>query len=110
MLVIDDDPIFRKLVVVMLSKSTAPTPAATLADALAQAKGADAAVLDLTLPDGRGADLVRRLRAAAPGLAIVVLSGEDSPEVRRACLEAGAKAFLLKGGVDGAALEKALAS
>jgi two-component system KDP operon response regulator KdpE len=108
-LVVDDDPIFRKLVVAMLSRTAAPLPAATLAEALAKAKDADAALLDLTLPDGRGADLVARLRAVAPALSIVVLSGEDDPAVRRACLAAGAKAFLLKGGIDGAALEKALA-
>lgn len=108
MLVIDDDPIFRKLVSLMVSKVGVATPVGSLAEALAHAKGADAALLDLTLPDGRGADLVRALRAAAPALHIVVLSGEDDPAVRRACLEAGAKAFLLKGGIDAVALEKAL--
>jgi CheY-like chemotaxis protein len=108
-LVVDDDPTFRKLVSTYVARFAAPLPAGSLAEALARAKDADAALLDLTLPDGRGPGLVARLRAAAPALAVVVLSGDDAPAVRRACLEAGAKAFLLKGSVDEEALRAALA-
>ena len=56
----------------------------------------DVAVVDLSLAQGRSLDWLRRLRASCPALKVIVLSVCDEPNVRRAVLEAGADAFVLK--------------
>ena len=50
-------------------------PARTLAEALTLASAADAAVLDLTLPDSCGVDTARRFRDTHPKLPVVLYSG-----------------------------------
>lgn len=57
----------------------------------------DAAVADLTLPDSCGTDTVRDVRAAAPVLPLVVMTGSDDPELVAACRKAGADDYLVKG-------------
>ncbi len=39
--------------------------------------GVDLLLLDLCLPDGSGIDTVRRVRAAAPDVPVIVLTGMD---------------------------------
>lgn len=52
-------------------------------------------VVDMGLPDGSGADLIREIKAmAAPAPAVIGLSGDPDSEV--AALQAGADAFLAK--------------
>jgi CheY-like chemotaxis protein len=53
-------------------------------------------LLDLSLPDGSGADGVTRLREEAPEIPIVVLTGSDDEGLAEACLRAGAEDFLSK--------------
>ncbi len=53
-------------------------------------------VADLGLPGVSGPELVERLRAAAPGTALLVLTGTHDDAVRRRCLEAGASRYLVK--------------
>ena len=61
----------------------------------------DAVLLDLLLPDARGADLLSMLRAPAGGAAIVVLSGQrpDDRLFARAAILRGAEDFLPKDGI-----------
>jgi DNA-binding NarL/FixJ family response regulator len=47
--------------------------------------------------DGRGFELIRRLRQAAPSARIVFLSDCDEPEYREAALRCGADHYLEKG-------------
>jgi DNA-binding NarL/FixJ family response regulator len=56
----------------------------------------DVAVVDLSLAQGRGLDWLRTVRERCPGLKVIVLSIHDEETVRRAALEAGADAFVLK--------------
>lgn len=56
----------------------------------------DALVTDLRLADEDGLDLLRRARALAPDLPVVVVSGMDDEETRRAAVVAGADAFVAK--------------
>ena len=63
--------------------------------AQAQALAPQAVVLDRELPDGSGTDLLPGLRAASPGVRVVVFSAD--PAGREAAERAGADGFLLKG-------------
>jgi pilus assembly protein CpaE len=56
----------------------------------------DAALVDLNLPDSHGLDTFLAIQRAAPGLAIVVLSGLESDEVAMRAVELGAQDYLSK--------------
>jgi len=56
----------------------------------------DVAVVDLSLASGRGLNWLRALKERCPLTKIVVLSVCDEPAVRRAVLDAGVEAFVLK--------------
>lgn len=72
--------------------------AGSLAEARREAvgAGADLGVIDLTLPDGEGMDLIRELREANGGFAALILTASlDKTEYARA-VEAGAAGVLHK--------------
>jgi diguanylate cyclase (GGDEF)-like protein len=69
---------------------------------------ADVVLLDLALPDAQGLDGLRRLRAAAPEVPVVVLSGMRDERVAVHAVQAGAQDFLTKGSVDAAGLSRAM--
>ncbi|MGZ8468344.1 MAG: ATP-binding protein [Gemmatirosa sp.] len=75
--------------------------------ALAEAP-AHVVLLDLSLPDARGIDTVAQMRAAAPTLPIVVLTGLDDEALAVRAMRAGAQDYLVKGTVTGAGLRRAL--
>jgi DNA-binding NarL/FixJ family response regulator len=54
------------------------------------------AVVDFRLPDESGDRLCRRLRRAVPGMHVIVLSSYLNEEIVRACLDAGAAAYVTK--------------
>ena len=56
----------------------------------------DVAVVDLSLAKDRSLGWLRALRSRCPGLKVIVLSVHDEANVRRAVLDAGADAFVLK--------------
>jgi two-component system secretion response regulator SsrB len=56
----------------------------------------DVAVIDLSLARERGLGWLRAVRERCPGLKIIVLSVHDEQSVRRAAMDAGADAFVLK--------------
>ena len=66
--------------------------------ALAQAELPDLVLLDLTLPDISGIEVLTRLRAdpLTQGLPVVVLSAQPDRDLRVACLRAGADDYLAK--------------
>ncbi len=127
-LVVEDNPADARLVALMLA---AADPAAfrvrhvaRLADALpllrdatgagatigdgAGAAGPHVVLLDLSLPDGHGLDLVARVHAAAPRVPIVIMSGSDDEDLAIAGVRAGAQDYLVKGRVEGDLLVRAL--
>ncbi|WP_373048144.1 sensor histidine kinase [Vulgatibacter sp.] len=78
-------------------------------DAL-RAGGIDAVLLDLHLPDGEGAALLQRLRAAARGpLGWVMLTGAGDEELATEMLKAGAHDYLPKRDLAPQRLRQALA-
>ncbi len=73
--------------------------AATLADSrrLTSADMPDVILLDLTLPDGNGLDLIASLDARSDTKPVIVaLTGRDESEVTRRCRELGCHEVLLK--------------
>ncbi len=53
-------------------------------------------VLDVNMPDGSSIPAIPRLRAAAPGTRIVMLTMQNDAELAREALRAGATGFVLK--------------
>ncbi len=96
-LVIDDDPAVRVLSARVLLEAGAVCQLAatheTALQILQREPRFDVALLDFTMPDGDGPQLVPRLLAIRPALMIVGSSGRDrSPEFE----QAGVKRFLQK--------------
>jgi FixJ family two-component response regulator len=58
--------------------------------------GAVCAVLDIHLNDGSGIELLSDLRAAGRCLPVVCMTGSDNPAARKAALNLGCIAFLMK--------------
>ena len=56
----------------------------------------DALLLDLHLPDGRGLDLLKKLRRQGDALAVVILTARDQVSDRMEGLKAGADDYLVK--------------
>lgn len=84
--------------------------AGTLAAALASIGGNRFAcvLLDLGLPDADGMDTVRAVRAEAPELPLVVLTGHDDEQLGIESLHCGAQDYLVKGQIDGRLLTRAI--
>src|SRR5262249_51821769 len=70
--------------------------------------GADVVLLDLSLPDSHGLETFAAVHAAAPLVAIVVLSGLDDEGVAVGVFRGGAQDYLVKGRVDGVALLRSM--
>jgi diguanylate cyclase (GGDEF)-like protein len=74
--------------------------ASTMAEGqrVVDARAVSLVVLDLSLPDGDGRDMLVRLRekAATAHVPVVILSGENRPEVQAECLALGADLYMDK--------------
>jgi sigma-B regulation protein RsbU (phosphoserine phosphatase) len=65
-------------------------------------------LLDLNLPDSRGADTFREVLERAPHVPVVVLSGRDDEELAITAIHHGAQDYLVKGQFDGPQLGRAM--
>jgi DNA-binding NarL/FixJ family response regulator len=99
-LIVDDHPLIRLGVKRALENEEGLSVAGECAD-LATTRAwlsgpgqAHVVILDRSLPDGDGLDLVPELKLA--GLKIIVLTVEDEDEEIRAAIEAGVDGYLLK--------------
>ncbi|MGW4487676.1 PP2C family protein-serine/threonine phosphatase [Amycolatopsis sp. NPDC004368] len=110
-LLIEDDDGDALIVEELLADAAVPTTLArahTLAEALAGPVVADCILLDLQLPDAMGLTGLTRVRRHAPGVAVVVLTGQNDEATGVAAVAAGAQDYLGKDQVDGPLLGKAL--
>lgn len=84
--------------------------AGTLAEGLAHvaAERFDVVLLDLGLPDAEGIDVVEQLRAAAPPLPIVVLSGRAEVDTALESMRRGVQEYLVKGQAEDVLLPRAI--
>ncbi|WP_373060530.1 response regulator [Gemmatimonas sp.] len=97
-LIVEDDADYRDVLAHTLGAiCRSVRTASTLADALRECavNAPDLVLLDLGLPDGDGADLLRRLRGLTD-VPIIVLSGREDEEEKVALLDAGADDFIIK--------------
>ena len=65
-------------------------------------------LLDLGLPDSQGLDTFAAVHAAAPGIPVVVLTGNQDEVVGSEAVQAGAQDYLVKDQLDGATFVRAL--
>ncbi|HEY0190765.1 MAG TPA: GGDEF domain-containing response regulator [Kofleriaceae bacterium] len=68
----------------------------------------DFVISDLTLPDARGLDAVRRLQPLAPDAPFLVLTGTDDEELALEAVKQGAQDYLVKGQIDAVSLRRTL--
>ena len=100
-LIADDHAIVReglKQIVLSDSEISVAGEAATGDEAILKIRNGefDVIVLDLSLPDRSGFDVLSRIKAAKPDLSILVLSMEREEEFAVRCLHAGASGYLEK--------------
>lgn len=100
-LVVDDHPIVRLGIRQMISAE----PSLSICCEADSSKAAlesvrkstpDLAIVDLSLEDGSGLDLIRSLREAIPGLPVLVLSMHDEALFAERSLRAGARGYIMK--------------
>jgi two-component system, NarL family, nitrate/nitrite response regulator NarL len=100
-LVVDDHQMLREALVGMLEMAGFEVVGAVGdgadATSLAVELTPDVVLMDLSMPVLNGLDATRLLSEVVPGVAIVVFSAFDSPELKRQAFDAGAVAYLPKG-------------
>jgi signal transduction histidine kinase len=65
-------------------------------------------LLDLNLPDSRGAETFRKVLEKAPNVPVVILSGQDDEGLAMKALHQGVQDYLVKGSITSAALDRAM--
>lgn len=68
----------------------------------------DAVLVDLSLPDSHGLEILDRVRAQAPDAPVIVMTGLDNDVVAEESLLRGAQDYLVKGRLTGDALRRAI--
>lgn len=106
--IVDDHPDVRAVVAAILSVDGRFEVVGEAADGkeavdAVAASAPDLVLLDLAMPVMDGLQALPLIKAAAPGVAVIVLSGFGTDQTVRAALASGADAFLPKGAdlVDG---------
>lgn len=101
-LIIDDQEDFRTLLAAALGRFgdfevVGDAPDATIGMELANDLRPDVVMLDLTMPERDGLELLPLLRSAVPDAHVVVVSAWPETEAGAAARELGANAYLEKG-------------
>ncbi|MHB0957850.1 MAG: sigma 54-interacting transcriptional regulator [Pirellulaceae bacterium] len=98
-LVVDDDPADRDLIVqTLVRQGHTALSAATVAEGwkLARQAVADAAILDVLLPDGDGIELFRKIRAIDNTLPVIFVTASGSSNTAIEAMQLGALDYLVK--------------
>lgn len=108
-ILLDDDAMVRGAYVNSLARVGAvPCPAATIAEALRHAAGADVGLVDWRLAEaGDGFDAIEQLRALRPTLPLVMVTADTGPAIAALAQRHGVT--LLRKPVSAATLGRALA-
>ena len=65
-------------------------------------------LLDLNLPDSRGAETFRKIMEKAPNVPVVILSGQDDEALAVKAVHQGVQDYLVKGDISSKQLERAM--
>src|SRR5688572_16116898 len=113
-LLVEDNPGDARLVVELLAEATGDSFRITHVEQLADARqqvmeyGTGCVLLDLSLPDAARLEALMQLRAAAPDVPIVILSGLQDELLAVRAVQEGAQDYLVKGRVDGGAIGRSI--
>jgi DNA-binding NarL/FixJ family response regulator len=99
--IVDDHPLVRDWLTALIEqqpglKVCGCAATATEARAGIESTKPDVAIVDISLPDGSGIDLMRALKAAQPKLAIISLSMHSERLYAERALRAGARGYVMK--------------
>ena len=100
-LIVDDHPIYRMGMRELLNQENDFVVCGLAAD-MAEARRAlaeqdvDMAIIDITLADENGLDLIREIRSSGSDLAILVLSMHDESVWAERAIRAGARGYIMK--------------
>jgi signal transduction histidine kinase len=110
LLLVDDDEIDRELVCRLLSPIYVVREATTAQEALAGIElfRPDCVLLDYRLPDMDGLQLLPLLTRT--NLPVIILTGEESPEIIVQAMQQGAQNYLVKGSLTAIGLQHAITS
>jgi diguanylate cyclase (GGDEF)-like protein len=105
-----DDADFLRLSLAQHNGSVSVTRTSSIADAVTALDGDryDVVLLDLNLPDGRGAECVARIQEAESLVPIVVLSGHGDEDYAVEILNKGVQDYLVKWEGDGRTILRAI--
>ncbi|MCA8982467.1 MAG: Glu/Leu/Phe/Val dehydrogenase dimerization domain-containing protein [Planctomycetaceae bacterium] len=113
-LLIEDNPIHVKLVTNLLAGARSPRfeleTAGQLSDGLSRLDRGDIEIvlLDLTLPDSQDLETFIRVRAHAPHMPVVIVTGLDDIKLAAKAVEAGAQDYLVKTQLSASVLARSL--
>jgi diguanylate cyclase (GGDEF)-like protein len=113
-LLVEDNPGDARLVQEMLSEVATTEFAVEHVERLAEARERlmsdhqGCVLLDLSLPDANRLEALMQLRAAAPNVPIVILSGLQDELLAVKAVQEGAQDYLIKGRVDGDSLGRSI--
>lgn len=100
-LLVDDHPVVRKGLVAMIEAERGMKVIAEAGDAREAMSGIaehkpDLAIVDLTLKDIGGLELIKQIKASHPGMPVLVLSMHDEKIYAERALKAGASGYIMK--------------
>src|SRR3984885_9467305 len=113
-LLVEDGPVQARVVAAQLEEGWASPDSTEIASSLATAidqlerNRFNCVLLDLGLPDADGLEAVKRVRTTAPGVAIVVLSGQEDENLALLAARESAQDYLVKGRVDHSHIVRAI--
>ena len=115
LLLVEDNPADVRLLREMFHEQSSHNTELTQVETIAQAEeylsasaAPDIILLDLGLADAQGLEAIRRARAAAPHVPLVVLTALDDETVAAGALQEGVQDYLIKGQIDARGLLRAL--
>jgi DNA-binding NarL/FixJ family response regulator len=100
-LLVDDHPLVREWLTTLISQQpdlAVCGEAATAAEAMqaAAASKPEVAIVDISLKDSSGIELIKDLKTGCPNLAVLVLSMHEESHYAQRALRAGAKGYIMK--------------
>jgi diguanylate cyclase (GGDEF)-like protein len=116
-LMVEDDPGDARLIRTLLGRTALKPLQVTVVDRVSGALDllrrngkVDVALLDVSLPDSRpgSLDSLTRIKAEAPDLPLILLTGIDDEELAVRAVREGAQDYLVKKGIDSGLLGRAI--